>query len=278
MIPFRFGPAGRQLYGAFHKPDTRIANASSVLLCSPFGQEAVRVHRLYRVLADRLARAGHSVLRFDYLGTGDADGDDETPGLPQWIDDLLLAHRELQARAGTTRTVWIGARLGAWLAARASTRLTHELHGLVLWEPLADGAAYLRELAQAHTDAQQNLLRPPVARAEALGDEAIGFGVSDEFRSAVATIKASDYANLRSTRVHWVTNPNRPPPLAIQAALHNAMPSAIENRLDIAFDWTSEEALNTALVPNEAVRLLVALATGASIAHEPIADEPEGAA
>ena len=55
MIPFRFGPAGRQLYGAFHKPDTRIANASAVLLCNPFGQEAVRVHRLYRVLDTQLA-------------------------------------------------------------------------------------------------------------------------------------------------------------------------------------------------------------------------------
>lgn len=261
MIPFRFGPAGRQLYGAFHKPDTRIANASAVLLCNPFGQEAVRVHRLYRVLADRLARAGHSVLRFDYLGTGDADGDDETPGLPQWIDDLLLAHRELQARAGTSPTVWIGARLGAWLAARASARLTHSLHGLVLWEPVADGAAYLRELAQAHTDAQHNLLRPPVVHADALRDEAIGFGVSEEFKTAVAAISAGDYAGVRAARAHWVTNPNRPPPLATQAALRSAMPSAIENRLDIAFDWTSEEALNTALVPNEAVRLLAALAT-----------------
>lgn len=268
MIPFRFGPAGRQLYGAFHKPDTRLANASAVLLCNPFGQEAVRVHRLYRVLADRLAREGHSVLRFDYLGTGDADGDDETPGLAQWIDDLLLAHRELQGRAAPGRMVWIGARLGAWLAARASAQLTHDLQCLVLWEPLADGAAYLRELAQAHTNAQYNLLRPHVARVDGLGDEAIGFGVTDEFKTAVGAVKAGDYAHLRSSRVHWVTNPNRPLPLPTQAALRSAMPTAIENRLDIAFEWTSEEALNTALVPNEAVRLLAALATGASVTND----------
>lgn len=262
MIPFRFGPPGEQLYGAFHKPDARRPPAAAVLLCNPFGQEAVRVHRLYRVLADRLADAGHAVLRFDLQGTGDADGDDETPGLGAWTRDVLRAHDELTARAGHGSAVWIGARLGAWLAARASARLAQPLQALVLWDPVTDGAAYLRELAQAHAAAQQHALRPPVPARDEPAGEAIGFALSGGFKADLARIRAADYGVARAGRVLCLTQHQRPLPALARAAWRQALPGWQETALEMQFDWTSEEALNTALVPHEAVRRLVSLVEG----------------
>lgn len=262
MIPFRFGPDQAQLYGCLHRPASHISGGKAVLLCNPFGQESIRLHRLYRVLADRLARNGHAVLRFDYLGTGDSDGDDETPGLDQWKRDLLLAHRELRSRVGQRPTLWIGARLGAWLASRASAELDEPLDGLGLWAPIQDGPTYLKELARAHVDAQYDLLRPAVPAIDTLGREAIGFSVSDGFKDAVHDIRAEDYAQHRANRIWIVTDRPASPDPNERQALSMALPSAREVPLKLSFDWTSEEALNTALVPNDAVRLLASLVNG----------------
>lgn len=256
MIPIRFGPQGAQLYGCLHKPSVHAAAGAAVLMCNPFGQESVRVHRLYRVLAERLALQGHSVLRFDYLGTGDADGDDESPGLDQWTSDLLLAHQELLSRAGQRPPLWIAPRLGAWLAVHASTRLSEPLAGLVLWEPVADGSRYLGELARAHTDAQRNLLLPRAPAQTTLGNEAIGFAVSDAFRREVAAINASDYGEPRTARLWHIRNPGLGGDDRLELVLQQTRPPAESIALEIAFSWTSEEALNTALVPGEALHLL----------------------
>ncbi len=68
-----FGTSGRELFGIYHAAEVVSPSRPAVLLCNPFGQEAVRAHRIYRILAERLARAGHNVMRFDYYATGDSD-------------------------------------------------------------------------------------------------------------------------------------------------------------------------------------------------------------
>lgn len=265
MTPIRFGPPASQLYGCLHRPALHTAEGKAVLLCNPFGQEAVRLHKLYRVLAERLSRQGHAVLRFDYLGTGDSDGDDETPGLEQWIRDLLLAHRELLSRTGRRPVLWIGARLGAWLAARASSELDEPLDGLALWAPILDGHLYLNDLACAHTKAQYNLLLPAVAPSETLGKEALGFAVSDSFKHSVRKIVAADYLQTQAKSIWIIANPSTPQGTQSGQSLRTALPDAEYLPLDLSFDWTSEEALNAALVPSEAVHLLGALVSGGPI-------------
>ena len=65
--------SGRQLAALYHPP-TSADRGRAVLILNPLGQEAVRAHRLLRVLADRLARLGVHVLRFDFHGCGDSAG------------------------------------------------------------------------------------------------------------------------------------------------------------------------------------------------------------
>ena len=94
----------------------------AVLLCNPFGEEAVRAHRAYRVLAQRLEAAGYATLRFDYAGTGDSGGDSDAFTPDDWIDDIAAAADELRRLAGVSRIVLAGLRLGATLAAHAAQR------------------------------------------------------------------------------------------------------------------------------------------------------------
>ena len=120
MTPMLFGPASRQLFGLFHAPerDARLA----VVICMPLGQEAVRGHRLFRVLADRLARAGVAVLRFDYHGSGDSPGEDTDGDLEGWRRDVCTAHEELRRRTGARRIGWAAATSSTSLRSRLTSK------------------------------------------------------------------------------------------------------------------------------------------------------------
>ena len=123
MTPLRFDNAGRELFGVHLDPRPGSARGHAVLLCNPFGQEAIRAHRLYRVLGDRLAAAGFDVLRFDYFGSGDSAGDDADFDLDGAIDDAVAAAALLLRRSRAQRLSLAGLRLGANIAALASCRM-----------------------------------------------------------------------------------------------------------------------------------------------------------
>lgn len=263
MNPFRFGPADRQLHGIFHKAEVRRIPGTAVLLCNPFGQEAVRLHRLYRVLAERLARSGVSVLRFDYFATGDSAGDDEAGSLAEWRENLIEAHRELVQRSRSQHVLWIGARLGATLVAQASGQLEEPVKKLVLWEPVVNGPAYLQELGLAHAKAQDNALLPPVAPQGEPGDEAIGFGMGAQLIADLRALSPDVFSSARADRICLIANPDQPDTV-LQARLEPTGAPVDKVSLKLAFDWTSEEALNTALVPQEALQLLAGIVEGTS--------------
>jgi pimeloyl-ACP methyl ester carboxylesterase len=146
VIPVVFGPSGKQLLGMHHAPDPEVALATGVVLCNPFGYEAMCVHRTYRHLAKRLAAAGFDVLRFDYHGTGDSAGrNDEPDRVRAWIDSICTAVDELRTIAGVTAIDLLGVRLGATLAMLAAGE-RGDIRNLVLWAPAVSGRAYVREL------------------------------------------------------------------------------------------------------------------------------------
>lgn len=264
MTPMLFGPASRQLFGLFHPPE-REGNIA-LLVCGPFGQEAVRSHRLFRVLADRLARAGVPVLRFDYYGCGDSPGDDTDGDLEGWRRDICLAHEELRRRVGGRRIMWLGARLGASLAVMAAKSGRCDPSRLLLWDPIVEGARYMQTLRAGHVDALERSFCVPdpgwrrrLARdEEAFTDELFGFGVSPTLRQQLRALTPD---SLQLTALHDTVV------LADaedQAAHHWAAREAARHmpvRTD-AFHhplmWTSDPHPNNAMVPTEALQRLLA--------------------
>jgi pimeloyl-ACP methyl ester carboxylesterase len=149
-----------------------------VVLCSPFGYDALCTHRGWRRLAERVAAAGSPVLRFDYPGAGDSLGDEEDSGrVEAWIESIVAAARYLRQSTGVTQVSLCGLRLGATLAALAAQRLG-DVDALVLLSPASSGRNYVREL-RAHR--QSWLSTEAGAAAEPIPDsaayvEAFGFG------------------------------------------------------------------------------------------------------
>ncbi|MEA3131923.1 MAG: hypothetical protein QOF46_3718 [Paraburkholderia sp.] len=151
--------------------------SSGVVLCAPFGYDALCTYRGMRRLAERLAARGMPVLRFDYAGTGDAAGEASEPGCWRaWIDSIKQAVALLRETTGVERVTLCGLRLGGMLAALAAQELGG-VDGLVLLAPVLSGKNYQREL-RAHY--RKWLLMPAAMDCEAEPDtdafvEAYGF-------------------------------------------------------------------------------------------------------
>ena len=149
--PFYFGREPKRLYGCHHLPQVLSDREFAVVLCSPIGQEYLKSHRVTYQLAMLMAEVGFHVLRFDYFGCGDSAGDFEQGSIKQWKRDLLTAIDEIQLRSGMTKVCMIGMRIGAELALQAAAG-RFDIVGLVFWEPVFNGEAYVKQLQDLHQE------------------------------------------------------------------------------------------------------------------------------
>lgn len=257
-----FAANGRVLLGGLHQPTRLRARGAAVLLCNPFGEEAARAHRTYRVLASRLERAGYAAMRFDYAGTGDSAGSSEDFGVDDWLDDIVAAAAELRRESGSAHLVLVGLRLGATLAALATVRRELRARHLVLWDPVTDGAAYLRELASAHRqymDAEMGAagwhgeLR---MHADGTPAEALGMEITPALAAALGN---ADLAREVPRAEHLTVVSSRPTPeLARWRAQLPDGPGLQWIELPDGGAWNSDAALNAAVVPMQAIGAVLA--------------------
>ncbi|MCR9278934.1 MAG: hypothetical protein NXH85_13260 [Pseudomonadaceae bacterium] len=136
------------LFGTY-TPAEGIPKRHGVLICQPLLQEFYKTHFALRRTAVDLAAKGYDVLRFDYVGTGDSQGDCDN--VANWVDNVATAMTELTQLAGTTSNSVIAVRFGAALL----SNLPQPIEKLILWDPIMDGAAYMDDARAA----QQRLVR-----------------------------------------------------------------------------------------------------------------------
>jgi alpha-beta hydrolase superfamily lysophospholipase len=140
-----FDSGDHRLFGWMHHPSGNAVGTLGVVICKPFGYEAICSHRGIRGFAESLAAAGVPALRFDYLGTGDSpEIDPKADQIQIWARDVAAAAAELRQRTGVPRVCFLGVRLGGLLAMLASAECSAS--GLVLISPILSGRRYLREL------------------------------------------------------------------------------------------------------------------------------------
>jgi pimeloyl-ACP methyl ester carboxylesterase len=172
---FFFGTSAKQLFGAHHPSASR--SGRGVVLCNALGREYLLAHPSYRYLAQRLAEDGWHALRFDYYGTGDSAGEDLDATLDQWVEDIGEAINELRESQDLSDITLIGLRAGALLAAKAAQR--NEVQRLILWDPVSDGGAYLRNMQHAGRVGE--------------GFEASGVIFSDRLKREILKLQPRDY-------------------------------------------------------------------------------------
>ena len=185
MISRYFGDPDDQLFATYHPPEGDRTRDRAVLLCYPGQQEYRHAHWTFRKLAMQLAAQGFHVMRFDYAGTGDSAGDPPSHAMARWANDIATAAAELRELSGLRKIALVGFRLGAVLAVRASAGGL-SASDLVLWEPVIDGAAYLRQLTKAQ-DRFVHALRYPVDMFRS-PDELLGFHLPAELRAEISAI------------------------------------------------------------------------------------------
>jgi pimeloyl-ACP methyl ester carboxylesterase len=252
----RLEARGRELF-VLHHAAQGTSRSHAVLLCQPFGQEAIRSHRFYRVLADRLACNGFDVLRFDYFGTGDSAGTDEDFDLLGAVGDAQFLCDWSVGTLCPAQLSLLGLRLGASIAALASGALREPMSHLVLIEPVVDGAAYVEQLLAVQRRELQQIfgsrwtidaalrernLAAPGQEPEVLGF-CLGARLQRQLREELPPLapwvgggrKALVLARDRGDCLHW---------------LEQAGSATLELRnADSKVDWATDSAADTAIVP-----------------------------
>jgi exosortase A-associated hydrolase 2 len=189
MEPFYFRKSSKPLFGIYHPPQVGMIRNVGVVLCNPMGQEYIRSHRSLLQLARLLSSAGFHVLRFDYYGCGDSDGDCNQGSIKQWIDDILTAVNELNGGCNLEKVCLTGLRLGAALAMIAGTKRA-DIDSIVLWDPVVDGTTYLEQLTHLHNGwLQGSFARPQSELTAQKTHELLGFPITNSMIDELVKVK-----------------------------------------------------------------------------------------
>jgi hypothetical protein len=218
---------GRRLFSVLHRPPA--PPRAGVLVCPPLLNEHARSYRLFALLADALAAHGLAVLRFDYHGTGDSDGEDADFTLDSARSDSGEALGALRRAVAGAPLVVLGVRAGAIPAIHAAT--AGGAAALWLWQPCTDGADYLAEL-QARDAARRRAhpagLRPGEAQM------LMGLRCTDALAEG-----------LRAARLESCVPGAAPPVTVLDAAGGAAAPGPVR-RIDLAaplHDWIGQPGM-----------------------------------
>lgn len=255
MNPYFFGDSRQPLFGAYHPPRGKTSLGCGVLLCYPIGQEYMRCHRAYRQLANLLTRRGLHVFRFDYFGTGDSAGESDEGRPSVWRVNIGDAIEELQSNAAIDRVSLVGLRLGGALAALASAG-RDDVDQLVLWDPVVNGAAYLRELAAVADE-------PVDAGSDTVG--VLGFPLTAMMRDEIEKIELTELHPMSVGEVAIFVASENERARELKHALEERDCRACYQCVPSAGSWNEVDNFGGALVPQEIIRGIVdRLAAGRS--------------
>jgi uncharacterized protein len=126
----------QKIFGIFHQPLSK-EKTPAVLICPGFGGNKCGKHRLFVSLGKELAKKGIAVLRFDYRGAGDSEGEFDDITLDSKVSDTLKCLDFLQKHPSidATRIGLLGRSLGGAIAVLAARKNQH-IKSMALWAPV----------------------------------------------------------------------------------------------------------------------------------------------
>ena len=193
--PLYFRKGSEYLFGCHHQPVGQANPRGAVVLCPAIGDEYYYSHRTLRQLSSQLARAGFHVFRFDYFGTGDSAGQDESATLAQWLIDVGSAIDQVKQLSRCDQISVVGIRLGATLAWQA-VKERSDIDGLVLWNPVLSGS----NLLDHWTEMQSN-------HNQALGFHSNSFGLTEIMGTQLSPTLVSELQDLKMSPLTRLEGP-----------------------------------------------------------------------
>lgn len=261
MNPLYFGSSEQALFGVYHAPSSQPARNRGVVLCNPFGDESIKAHRAFLQLANRLASERFHVMRFDYYATGDSAGESEQGTVEQWLADIGTAADEIKDASGVAKVSFVGLRFGATLALLAATT-RRDLDRVTLWDPIVRGATYVNDLRRINevylrSEFGERALGPE-RLSPATGEEVMGFPLPPVVRSAMQAIDLSALEPGNVKRAALVTSTLAGEYEALAEHLGARGVAVHREHIPVGINWNSDAAMNTSLVPTEAIEAIVA--------------------
>jgi uncharacterized protein len=264
MNPLFFGSTGKALFGVYHPPRSRETRDHGIVLCYPAGQEYMRAHRAFRQLAILLSKAGFPVLRFDYFGTGDSNGESEEASMEQWADDVGTAIQELKDNAAVERVSLVGLRIGATLAARAQERRP-DVASVVLWDPVVDGAAYFREIIATAESAGATIRYPDEVRDPEAPVGIFGYPWTGRLRRDLDAVRLDSYRTSAGNRVAVLVSAERPDYLGLRDHYARQTDRLTYRCIPSPGDWAYIDAYGSLLLPQDIIQGIVSYLTEESL-------------
>lgn len=118
---------------------------AGVLVCYPFAEERKRSYRLFVDFSRMLVDRGIHVVRFDFRGTGESDGEFGDFTVSDYIEDTKCVLNYAVSRLRLDFLCVVGLRLGASIGVLAC-RDDSRVDALCLWQPVIDMGEYFVEL------------------------------------------------------------------------------------------------------------------------------------
>lgn len=130
---------GMKIFGVFHKPAGH-KKFPSVLICHGLAGHKTGRYRVYVNLANELTRHGVGVLRVDFRGSGDSEGEFFDMTLSSEVSDALISLEYLKEhpQVDVNRIGIFGRSLGGSVATITASRFPG-CKSLVLWAPIYSG-------------------------------------------------------------------------------------------------------------------------------------------
>ena len=130
---------GHMLVGILHEPVAQARRDVAIILLSPGVKNRVAPHRLYNKMAAEYASLGFWVLRFDFYGLGDAEGEVgerlladlyRSIQLGRYVDDTRCAMDWMQHTYGIPKFV-LGGLCGGAITGLLAGAKDHDVVGLL---------------------------------------------------------------------------------------------------------------------------------------------------
>jgi dipeptidyl aminopeptidase/acylaminoacyl peptidase len=142
------GPLGT-LRGLLHRPRLVDQAVPAVVLLHGFTGQHIEDHRLFVQAARHLAGSGFAVLRFDFYGSGDSDGDFEEFTVPTEVADAVAALDWFAQQPGIDagRIGVVGLSLGGCVTALLAGQ-DARVKAVVFWNAVALPDLHFKDLPQ----------------------------------------------------------------------------------------------------------------------------------
>lgn len=145
-----------ELAATLHVPEAREeeqgARIPVVVICHGFVGNRIGTDRLFVKAAKALEESGFAVLRFDYAGCGESEGDYGQTGMGSWIDQTRYALDTVLDLdfIDHTKVALLGHSLGGAVAV-ATAAVDKRVNTLVLWAPVGHPFVDIVELVGRET-------------------------------------------------------------------------------------------------------------------------------